>query len=106
LIELPFAADELWIGEMRGVVVAGEPLLVIRLDEQICVYRDRCPHQGHPLSEGSLDGGVVTCPRHHHSFAADSGAGINPPRPCLNGVASRIEAGRIFVELEPGERTP
>lgn len=96
--------DELWIGEMRGVRLRGEPLLVVRHEAGTCVYRDRCPHQGYPLSEGKLDGGVITCPVHHHSFDAASGRGINPPRPCLSPVASRVEHGQVLVELAPAAR--
>jgi toluene monooxygenase system ferredoxin subunit len=90
---------ELWIGEMRGLVVAGVPVLLVRSEGGVCAYRDRCPHQGYPLSEGTLDRGVITCPVHHHTFDAESGGGINPPRPCLTALPARVEGGRILVEL-------
>jgi len=95
---------ELWIGEMRGIEVEGERLLVVRNEVGVCVFRDRCPHQGYPLSEGTLKGGVLTCRVHHHQFDATSGDGLNPRRPCLSGVASRVEAGRILVELGESRR--
>ena len=97
------AETELWIGEMRGVLVGGERLLVVRGEGGVCVFRDRCPHQGHPLSEGTLEGGLLTCRVHRHTFDAASGNGVNPPRPCLSVVPSRVEAGQIMVEL-PGPR--
>jgi toluene monooxygenase system ferredoxin subunit len=99
LVEITLAEAELWIGEMRGVVVHGERLLVVRHEHGVCVYRDRCPHQGHPLSEGTLVDGVLTCRLHRHSFDAASGDGLNPLRPCLNVVSSRVEAGRVLVDL-------
>ena len=98
------AEAELWIGEMRGVVVNGTGLLVVRLEDGVCVFRDRCPHQGHPLSDGTLSGRVITCPVHRHTFDAATGGGINPLGPCLARVPSRVEAGRVLVELpEPEE---
>jgi toluene monooxygenase system ferredoxin subunit len=103
LADAVLAEAELWIGEMRGIVVRGERLLVVRLDQGICAYRDRCPHQGHPLSEGQLEGGVLTCPVHRHTFDAASGAGINPFGPGLTPLPTRVEAGRVWVEL-PGPR--
>jgi toluene monooxygenase system ferredoxin subunit len=99
LIETSLTEDALWIGEMRGIDVEGERLLVVRYDDGVCVFRDRCPHQGYPLSEGKLEAGVITCRVHQHTFGAVSGDGINPPRPCLTKVLARVEAGQIWVEL-------
>jgi toluene monooxygenase system ferredoxin subunit len=92
---------ELWVGEMRGVVAGGEPLLVVREEAGICVYRDRCPHQGARLSEGVLEHGVITCRWHRHTFDAVSGAGINPKAACLVRVPVLLESGRIWL-AEPG----
>ena len=99
MAELALMEAELWIGEMRGVVVHGERLLVVRHEHGVCVYRDRCPHQGHPLSEGTLADGVLTCRLHRHAFDAVTGAGLNPLRPCLSVVPSRVDAGRVLVEV-------
>lgn len=90
---------ELWIGDMRGVVVRGVPVVLVRSESGVCAYRDRCPHQGYPLSEGRLEDGVITCRVHQHTFDAASGNGINPPRPCLRSVPARVEGGQIWVEL-------
>lgn len=95
------AEDELWVGEMRGVALGAERLLVVRLEDRVCVYRDRCPHQGYPLSEGKLEQGVITCRVHEHRFDAASGAGINPRGSCLSAVPTRVEGGRVWVELQP-----
>ena len=104
MAELALAEAELWVGEMRGVVVQGEKLLVVRHEQGVCVYRDRCPHQGHPLSEGTLVDGVLTCRLHRHTFDAASGDGLNPLRPGLNVVASRVEAGQVLVDVPAPRR--
>jgi toluene monooxygenase system ferredoxin subunit len=96
------AEDALWVGEMRGVTVGNERLLVVRLDDGVCVYRDRCPHQGYPLSEGKLVNGVITCRVHEHSFDAASGEGINPLGPRLTKLPACVKVGQILVELPPG----
>jgi toluene monooxygenase system ferredoxin subunit len=100
LAEPLLAEEALWIGEMRGVEARGQRLLVVRLEGQVCVYADRCPHQGYPLSEGKLEQGVITCRVHEHRFDAASGAGINPRGSCLTALPSRVEGGQILVELE------
>ncbi|HYP88367.1 MAG TPA: Rieske 2Fe-2S domain-containing protein [Polyangiaceae bacterium] len=101
MLELGLTEAELWIGEMRGVVVGNARLLVVRNEQSLCVYRDRCPHLGHPLSEGTLEDGVITCRLHRHTFEAESGAGVNPRRAALQRVECRVREGRIFVEVEP-----
>mgnify|MGYP001549987929 CR=1 FL=1 len=99
MADVALAEADLWVGEMRGVVVRGEPLVVVRGEGGVCVYRDRCPHQGYPMSEGTLQGHVLTCRVHSHTFDATTGEGINPPRPCLSQVPSRIENGMVMVDL-------
>lgn len=106
MADLALAEADLWVGEMRGVIVRGEPLLVVRGEGGVCVYRDRCPHQGYPLSEGTLTAQVVTCRVHHHTFDAATGEGINPPRPCLSRVPARIEGGMVVVDLPPLRARP
>jgi toluene monooxygenase system ferredoxin subunit len=88
---------------MRGVTLRGQRLLVVRHEGGVCVFRDRCPHQGYPLSEGTLEGTVLTCRVHRHSFDAVTGVGINPARPCLSRVAARVEGGQVLLDL-PEER--
>jgi toluene monooxygenase system ferredoxin subunit len=99
LADLQLSEADLWIGEMRGVIVQGQPLLVVRGEQGVCVFRDRCPHQGYPLSEGTLQDGVITCRVHRHTFDATSGNGINPLQPGLTAVPVRVEAGQISVDL-------
>jgi toluene monooxygenase system ferredoxin subunit len=104
LAEVVLAEADLWVGEMRGVLVRGERLLVVRGESGVCVFRDRCPHQGYPLSEGMLAEGVITCRVHRHTFDAATGAGVNPPHPCLSTLPSRVEAGRVLVDLPESRR--
>ncbi|MDF3067494.1 MAG: rieske domain protein [Polyangiaceae bacterium] len=106
MAELPLSIDDLWIGEMRGVTLEREPLLVVRTEDGVRVFRDRCPHQGYPLSEGELHAGVITCRLHRHTFDAATGAGINPPAPCLAAVPSQVERGRVVVELAATKAAP
>jgi toluene monooxygenase system ferredoxin subunit len=100
-LEVALPEAELWIGEMRGVIVRGLPIVLVRSQAGVCAYRDRCPHQGYPLSEGTLDGEVITCRVHRHTFEARTGEGINPPRPCLQPIAARVVDGNVVVELAP-----
>ena len=52
------------------------PLCVIRLEDRIIAFVDRCPHRGSPLSEGELDGRTLTCATHRWQFDVDTGKPI------------------------------
>ena len=40
---------------------------------------DRCPHAGATLSEGELESGIVTCPRHGSQFDVSTGQRVRGP---------------------------
>jgi toluene monooxygenase system ferredoxin subunit len=92
--------DELWAGEMRGLLVQGRRVLLVRTDGAVCAYADRCAHLGVPLSQGKLEAGVITCSAHHYQYDARTGCGINPERVSLEAFPVRIEAGSIEVDVE------
>ena len=63
-------------------------------------FRYTCTHRGGPLSEGEVEGHVVTCPWHGAKFDITSGEVLGPPAPA--GVASyptRVNGSDIEVEL-------
>lgn len=66
-------ADELRDGEMQKVDIEGRELLLARVEGAYYAIDDRCPHMGGDLSEGSLQGSVVTCPRHGSRFDVRNG---------------------------------
>jgi toluene monooxygenase system ferredoxin subunit len=89
---------ELWIGEMRQVLVGNRRVLLLRTERGVYAYEDRCPHLGVPLSRGSLEQNTITCSGHHYQFDASTGQGQNPK--CLRLVAVGVECrqGQILVE--------
>jgi toluene monooxygenase system ferredoxin subunit len=97
------ADDELWDGDLVGVEVAGRKVLLLRADGQVRAYRDVCPHKGTPLSDGELDGSVLTCPVHLWEFEAISGASINPVGERLCAHPVRVVDG--YIEVDPDADT-
>jgi toluene monooxygenase system ferredoxin subunit len=92
------AVEELWLGELRGCVVAGRRVLLLRVESGIYAYEDRCAHLGLPLSDGCLRDGVLTCSAHGFQYDARTGAGINPKRAQITPLPVRVEDGHIWVE--------
>jgi toluene monooxygenase system ferredoxin subunit len=100
--ETVLADDELWEGELRGLVVRGRRVLLLRSEGSVCAYEDRCAHLGVPLSLGKLEAGVITCYAHHYQYDARTGRGINPERVQLRALPVRVDAGAIDVDVEGG----
>jgi nitrite reductase/ring-hydroxylating ferredoxin subunit len=63
--------------EPEGTV--GEPLAVYHVGTGFYACADRCPHAGATLSEGELERGVVTCPRHGSQFEVTTGQRLRGP---------------------------
>lgn len=55
------------------------PVAVYHVDGAVYVSTDGCPHAGAVLSEGALDGRVVTCPRHGSQFDVCTGERLRGP---------------------------
>lgn len=90
--------EDLWGGELTPCQVGSAKVFLVRFGQAVFAYRDRCPHQGVPLSEGMLEGKVLTCRAHHHQFDVETGAGVNPADAMLCRHAVRIEDGLVLVE--------
>ena len=91
--------EDLWSGEMIGLEVSGESILLVNVENRIYAYADVCPHQKSRLSEGTLTGKVLRCARHHWEFDVCSGAGVNPRSSCLKLFPIRVDGDDILVDI-------
>ena len=72
-------------------------------DDQVYAIRDACPHKNGPLSQGIMHGGSVTCPLHNWRIDLTSGKALAPDEGCTNVYPVRVEAGLVYLQLEPAE---
>jgi toluene monooxygenase system ferredoxin subunit len=93
------ALDDLWSGDVRGLVLDGHKVVLVRLEEGVFAYADRCAHLGLPLHDGTLADGVLVCAAHGYQYDAATGRGLNPRTACLTTYPVRIEGGDVFVDL-------
>jgi len=89
---------ELEEGEMKRADAGGVPVLLVRLEGNICALAHTCSHLGGPLSEGKLEGDVVECPWHGSRFNVRDGSVVDGPatfpQPCFE---ARVREGQIEV---------
>ncbi len=68
-------------GSAHCVEVDGRKIALFNVDGHVYAIDDTCTHRGGPLSEGDVEGHVVTCPWHGAQFDLESGNVLRPPAP-------------------------
>src|SRR5689334_5560058 len=85
----------------RVVRTADGDIAVFRAaDDSVFALRDRCPHQGGPLSQGIVYGKRVACPLHNWSIQLENGEAVAPDEGCTATFPVKIEQGRVYLSLQ------
>jgi nitrite reductase/ring-hydroxylating ferredoxin subunit len=84
---------------VRMLRIDGRQIAVFRTDDGVRACDNRCPHEGYPLSEGSLSQDcILTCNWHNWKFNLDTGENLfGGDR--LRTYPVEIRAGDIWVDL-------
>ncbi|MCH7671315.1 MAG: Rieske 2Fe-2S domain-containing protein [Proteobacteria bacterium] len=99
------AVDDIEEGTSKGLEVHNLYLFVVKKDQQITLYFNRCPHLGTPLEWEEdrfldADGALIQCSTHGALFRIEDGQCLAGP--CkgkyLQAVPFIIEQGIIMVE--------
>ena len=80
-------------GRIRSVVVDGRSVAVSRCGGHLGALENRCPHQGGPLGEGSIEKGWLRCPWHGYDY--------RPDHRCPAGGVRRRGSRRTTSRSEP-----
>lgn len=113
LVEISKTA-EIKDGTMMPVIVNDSEILIARVGDKYYASDNRCPHMGGKLSQGKLEGTIVTCPLHNSQFDLETGKVIRwlkgtgllsklgetlkSPRP-INIYNVKVEGDRVMVEI-------
>lgn len=100
LFELAEAAGRLGLVFRREETPVG-PVAVYRVGSALVAASDVCPHAGARLSEGELEGSVVTCPRHGSRFDVRSGERLRGPADLPLPTFTLLEDGGFLYLLLP-----
>lgn len=72
-------AAEMPENSLKRVVVAGVPVVLVKLGAKYAAIAATCTHAGGPLDEGELQGDVVQCPWHGSRFRMSDGKALTGP---------------------------
>ena len=60
-------------GTKKKLVLQGHEIMLARVGDNYYAVDNRCPHLGGDLSAGTLEGTIITCPRHKSQFDISNG---------------------------------
>lgn len=99
--------SQLEAGKTKKVTVDGIDVLIVNVEGNFYAIDSLCTHYGGDLSEGILQGNVLTCPVHGARFNVTDGKVVSPPtealgRPDIENLtvyALKIEHQSIFIKI-------
>ncbi len=88
-------------GKMIKVSIDGKDVLIANIDGKYCATDDTCTHSGSSLSEGKLDGCIITCGWHGAQFDCKTGKLAKFPAKIrdLTSYNVVVESDNVFVEM-------
>ena len=88
-------------GKMIKVSIDGKDVLIANIDGKYCATDDTCTHSGSSLSEGKLDGCIITCGWHGAQFDCKTGKLSKFPAKIrdLTSYNVVVESDNVFVEM-------
>ena len=72
--------SEVPVGKMKILKVGDKECLVANVNGNCYAIGNSCTHANADLSQGSLEGNVVTCPKHKSKFDITTGKVISGPK--------------------------
>jgi thiamine pyrophosphate-dependent acetolactate synthase large subunit-like protein/nitrite reductase/ring-hydroxylating ferredoxin subunit len=91
--------DELPEGRVKTVSAGRHTFAVTHIDGQYAALSNRCPHQGGPLGEGSIEKGMLRCPWHGYDYCPLDGT--SPFGDSVPTFPLEVRDDGIYVGVEP-----
>lgn len=98
-LDLGLRIDEVPVGSLRLVRADGRRLCLVRTSDGIHVLDHACPHEGHGLTQGQLDGDLLTCAWHNWKFRVTDGECVKGEEDVVTHDVTIDPDGRISVAV-------
>ncbi|MFB6126544.1 MAG: Rieske (2Fe-2S) protein [Halolamina sp.] len=100
------SADDLRESGRDLVSVDGTPIALFHHEGEFRAVNNRCPHMGFPLTEGSVEDGVLTCHWHHARFELSCGDTFDPWADDVAAYPVAVHDGTVYVDPDPPREEP
>lgn len=86
-------------GTMKKFEIGGKEILISNIDGKYYAINNKCTHRNGDLSQGKLEGNIVTCPKHGSKFDITAGKVVSGPKiPLLKLKINDEERYEIKIE--------
>lgn len=100
-------ASEISAGSMKMIMVGETEVLVANVNGKHYAIPNRCTHSNGDLSKGTLEGNIVTCPKHGQKFDLTTGRSIQGPKigflklkgRDIRQFAAKVEGDDLLIDL-------
>jgi 3-phenylpropionate/trans-cinnamate dioxygenase ferredoxin component len=100
--------DALLPGSKKKITVEGRQVMLANLEGTFYAIDNVCPHMGGSLSDGTLEGNLIVCPRHGSVFDVTNGKAVKNGKLLfitarvhdLQSYPVRVEGGDVLLGLE------
>ena len=99
-------ADRLRESGCDVVSAGGRTIALFYHEGEFYATDNRCPHMGFPLTDGSVDDGILTCPWHHARFEISSGDTFDPFADDVQTYPVEVRDGDVYVDPNPTRDQP
>jgi pyruvate oxidase len=93
------SVDELPEGRVKTVAAGPHTFAMTHYDGRYTALSNRCPHQGGPLGEGSVEKGMLRCPWHGYDYCPLDGS--SPFGDSVPTFPTEVRDDGIYVGVEP-----
>ncbi len=84
----------------KEITIEGKKILLLNLNEKIYAIDSRCPHKGLSLTQGKIEGNIITCPYHGSRFDVTTGQVVKgPAKESLPTYEVKVEDKDILIGI-------
>ncbi|WP_247729733.1 Rieske (2Fe-2S) protein [Halovivax limisalsi] len=94
-------ADELRTEGRKLVTPEGTAIALFHHEGEVRAVDNRCPHMGFPLSDGTVEDGILTCHWHHARFELSCGDTFDPWADDVRTYPVEVRDGTVYVDPNP-----
>jgi nitrite reductase/ring-hydroxylating ferredoxin subunit len=91
--------DSVSPGQVKNYFKEGKSIAVANVGGKYYAFEDSCPHMSARLSNGTLEGNVITCPQHSSKFDVTNGKPIAVADDPLVTFEIKVEGDDVLVKI-------
>ncbi len=86
-------------GQVKNFYREGKSIAIANVGGKLYAFEDSCPHMGARLSNGNLEGSVITCPEHSSRFDVTTGKALAVSDSPLVTYEVKVEGDDVYVKI-------